>query len=324
MNEFTGIWLPESILSLKDLNLTERVLLAQVVLLSLSGECRALNRTLAGNMRVTETTVSLSVKSLRIKEYLVVEDNNATGNQRLIYPSLKTLMTLFKNLKEGDGYSLKILKSLFKNLKEGVSKSERGYLKILKSLFKNLKELYIWLEIKLEIKGEIKPEINKPQEPIRDESRGGETGENELTDPEPEKPSSPGSAAPPSPKPGKPPKKPPQPINIPFDVWWDAYEKKIDRKPCERKWNRLTDEQRQAALAHTGPYVLSTPDVSKRKNPETYLNKESWTSEIIEYHEPARQATNGTHRTNRRSNGSSQPENFGTELDQLIEGYYGT
>jgi hypothetical protein len=303
MSDFTGIWLPESILSLKDLNLTERVLLAQVVLLSRSGECWATNDYLAGNMQVSKTTVSLSVKSLEIKEYLVVEDGNAIGNQRVIYPSLKTLKTLFKNLKEGDRYSFKILKSLFKYLKEGLSKSERGYFKILKSLFKYLKELYIWLEIKLESNTEIKPDI-KPQDTLRENSRGAESGESITSDPEKEKTPPPGSAPPPSSDhdPVKPPKKPPKVLNIPFEVWWEAYDKKVDRKPCERKWNNLTDQQRQDALTHTGEYVLSTPDITKRKNPETYLSKESWHNPIIEQHAtPQHQSTQQANGANSRN-----------------------
>ncbi|MDB5240106.1 MAG: hypothetical protein JWP57_731 [Spirosoma sp.] len=74
---------------------------------------------------------------------------------------------------------------------------------------------------------------------------------------------------------------PPPPINIPFDTWWEAYDKRIDKKACEPKWNRLTDEQRQAALTHTGRYVLETPNPKYRKNPETYLNRESWENEPL-------------------------------------------
>ncbi|KAB7730485.1 hypothetical protein F5984_15190 [Rudanella paleaurantiibacter] len=70
-------------------------------------------------------------------------------------------------------------------------------------------------------------------------------------------------------------------LNIPFDVWWEAYGKKVDRKVCEPKWNRLTDAQREAALSHTTQYVIHTPNPRYRRNPETYLNRESWGNDIL-------------------------------------------
>lgn len=75
----------------------------------------------------------------------------------------------------------------------------------------------------------------------------------------------------------------PKPINIPFDDWWDAYQKKVDRSvKLEKKWERLTDEERAKAMQHTAAYVLATPDKKYRKNPETYLNNKSFNNEIIQ------------------------------------------
>lgn len=70
-------------------------------------------------------------------------------------------------------------------------------------------------------------------------------------------------------------------INISFDVFWDAYDKKEDRVKCERKWNGLTDAEREACMVAVPAYVRSTPDKKFRKNPATYLNNKSWTNEII-------------------------------------------
>jgi hypothetical protein len=70
-------------------------------------------------------------------------------------------------------------------------------------------------------------------------------------------------------------------INISFEFFWDAYDKKEDRVKCERKWNGLTDADREACMAAVPLYVRSTPDKKFRKNPATYLNNKSWTNEII-------------------------------------------
>jgi len=163
MSEFTGIWLPAPILRIPGLNLTEKVLLAQVILLSRTGECTATNPTLADNLDTTETTISTTLSRLSKKEFVHIESGREQGNKRKIYPSLKSLMTLFKNLNEGDRLSLKVLKDMFNFLKEAIEDSSRPYLNILYTLFKNLKEapIYIRLESKEESKRESKAESFK-------------------------------------------------------------------------------------------------------------------------------------------------------------------
>ena len=66
-----------------------------------------------------------------------------------------------------------------------------------------------------------------------------------------------------------------------FDDWWLLYSKKQDRKDCEKKWLRLSQKEKEDIMRHTADYVKSTPDVKYRRNPSTYLNKESWKNEII-------------------------------------------
>lgn len=70
-------------------------------------------------------------------------------------------------------------------------------------------------------------------------------------------------------------------INISFDVFWEAYGKKVDRVKCERKWKGLTNAEREACITAVPVYIQSTPDKKFRKNPATYLNNKSWTNEII-------------------------------------------
>jgi len=70
-------------------------------------------------------------------------------------------------------------------------------------------------------------------------------------------------------------------LNIPFDLFWNLYDKKEDRKSVEPKWLKLTDEERLKAMQHIPKYKIEQPDKKFRKNPETYLSKKSFNNEII-------------------------------------------
>jgi hypothetical protein len=70
---------------------------------------------------------------------------------------------------------------------------------------------------------------------------------------------------------------------IEFDIFWDAYEKKVGKKDkLIKKWDKLSEEQKIKILSHIELYKKATPNKQYRKNPETYLNNESWNDEIIE------------------------------------------
>lgn len=66
-----------------------------------------------------------------------------------------------------------------------------------------------------------------------------------------------------------------------FSLFWDTYDKKVDRKTCESKFNGLSAQVQQAILAHVSDYVKVHPDPKYRKNPETYLNRECWKDPLI-------------------------------------------
>ena len=71
-------------------------------------------------------------------------------------------------------------------------------------------------------------------------------------------------------------------INIDFDWFWNDYDKKVgDKQKLKKKWNKLTDEERQNAMNYLELYKQSVPDKQFRKNPETFLNNKSWNDEII-------------------------------------------
>ncbi|MBE0663987.1 MAG: hypothetical protein IH597_16135 [Bacteroidales bacterium] len=89
------------------------------------------------------------------------------------------------------------------------------------------------------------------------------------------------------------------PINIPFDDFWNAYDKKVGNKEkLRRRWLALSDSDRQAAMDYIPLYLHTQPDKKFRKNPETFLNNKSWTDELIfPSHEPKQKS--GTSRISR-------------------------
>lgn len=71
-------------------------------------------------------------------------------------------------------------------------------------------------------------------------------------------------------------------INIDFEWFWNEYDKKVgDKQKLKKKWNKLTDEERQNAMNYLELYKQSKPDKQFRKNPETFINNKSWNDEII-------------------------------------------
>lgn len=69
--------------------------------------------------------------------------------------------------------------------------------------------------------------------------------------------------------------------NIPFNQFWDLYDKKIERDKCERKWNALKDEDRVLIMEYIPKYKKAQPDKQYRKNPDTFFNNKSWLDEIV-------------------------------------------
>lgn len=71
-------------------------------------------------------------------------------------------------------------------------------------------------------------------------------------------------------------------INIPFDLFWQSYDKKRgDKIKLEKTWNNLTDTDRQNIMAYIPKYKIATPDKKFRKDPQTFFNNKSWNDEII-------------------------------------------
>lgn len=65
-----------------------------------------------------------------------------------------------------------------------------------------------------------------------------------------------------------------------FDDFWNLYNKKNDRIFCEKKWETLTQKEKESIMEYLPDYIKSTPDKNYRKNPKTFLNNKSWNNEI--------------------------------------------
>lgn len=69
--------------------------------------------------------------------------------------------------------------------------------------------------------------------------------------------------------------------NIVFSVFWDLYDKKVGSKDkCEKKWNKLSDQERQKIIDTLPAFLNSIKDKQFQPYPETYLNGKRWNDEI--------------------------------------------
>jgi len=69
---------------------------------------------------------------------------------------------------------------------------------------------------------------------------------------------------------------------IPFEKFWNLYDKKVGKKDkIQKKWESLSLEVQNKILEYIPKYKLSQPDKQYRKNPDTFFNNESWNDEII-------------------------------------------
>lgn len=69
---------------------------------------------------------------------------------------------------------------------------------------------------------------------------------------------------------------------LPFDLFWNEYDKKVgDRKKIEKKWALLTIAVQNEILDYIPKYKEAQPEKKFRKNAETFFNNKSWEDEII-------------------------------------------
>lgn len=88
-------------------------------------------------------------------------------------------------------------------------------------------------------------------------------------------------------------------INIEFDIFWNLYDKKVGEKnKLIKKWENLTDEEREKIIEYIPKYKIAISEKQYRKNPETFMNNKSWNDEII---------NNGMQQTNITTQSAKQP-----------------
>lgn len=67
-----------------------------------------------------------------------------------------------------------------------------------------------------------------------------------------------------------------------FDDFWMGYDKKVgDKSKLMKKFNELSQRDKEKIMEHIPDYLLSTPDKQYRKDPSSYLNQKAWNNEII-------------------------------------------
>lgn len=67
-----------------------------------------------------------------------------------------------------------------------------------------------------------------------------------------------------------------------FEKFWDLYGKKVDKEKCCKRYAKVTEKDREIIAKVLPVYVASTPEVTYRKNPLTWLNGQCWRDEMQE------------------------------------------
>lgn len=65
-----------------------------------------------------------------------------------------------------------------------------------------------------------------------------------------------------------------------FQKFWDAYGKKVDRAKCEKLFSKLTEQDVKNIFSKLEDYINATPDITYRRNPETWLRNRSWENDV--------------------------------------------
>ena len=70
-------------------------------------------------------------------------------------------------------------------------------------------------------------------------------------------------------------------MRVPFEEWWKAYNRKINKKRCIPIYNKLSDSDTVQALLGIKPYdkFLAKETWRPKADPETYLKERYWENE---------------------------------------------
>ena len=70
-----------------------------------------------------------------------------------------------------------------------------------------------------------------------------------------------------------------------WETWWDLYDVKQDEMKAQVYWSKITQEEKQKAIAHTTEFIKVTPK-PYRGNPVGYIQGKKWNNEIIDRRNP--------------------------------------
>lgn len=69
-------------------------------------------------------------------------------------------------------------------------------------------------------------------------------------------------------------------VEVSFDMFWNAYNKKINRIRAEKLWHKLTKVQQVNAFTGVAPYDKFLKKTDRFKaDPETYIRNQYWLNE---------------------------------------------
>ena len=70
-----------------------------------------------------------------------------------------------------------------------------------------------------------------------------------------------------------------------WETWWNLYDIKQDEMKAQVYWSKITQEEKQKAIAHTREFIKVTPK-PYRGNPVGYIQGKKWNNEIIDRRNP--------------------------------------
>lgn len=105
-----------------------------------------------------------------------------------------------------------------------------------------------------------------------------------------------------------------KPDGLSFDIFWQAYPKKVNRKKAEAKWKKLSKENRAKAYVDCQTRFKDT-DYEFIPHPTTYLNGERWNDEAPRAPTEKKGVIEQLHDAiqERRRNDNDAQASFGTE-----------
>ena len=71
---------------------------------------------------------------------------------------------------------------------------------------------------------------------------------------------------------------------IPFNKFWELYDKKVGSKTkIKKKWDTLPKKIQEEILQYIPKYIENQPNKQYRKNPDTFFNNQSWEDELVSH-----------------------------------------